>query len=515
MSGPLPDAPGTGGSAPGRVLRDGAPGLGSAMLRVAVALGVIYAALAGGLGWWQVIQAGNLTRDPANPLAQAAARSAPRGRILDSQGRVVAETIGTGGSQTRSYPHPAMAPIVGYDSLLFGTAGLEAAENAALIGLDQGGPGDELLRKFRADTYDPSDLSLSVDVRLQEAAVRLLGSDRGAVVAIEPSTGRVLALATSPSYDPNLLSNVATARSYLDELRSDKASPLLDRATQGRYVPGSVFKMVTATAALDSGSITPDTTYARQPEQYQTGFRVDGFLIHDAPRTVQLDHPLTFDEATEVSSNIYFAHVGLDTGATNLQRWAAGFGFGAPVPFDLPTAISQVTDGTGPLDGFTDRVELANAAYGQAEVLVTPLQMALVSATIANGGSLMKPTLVDRLVSQAGRVTTTQPTEVRRVMSAQTASEIRDAMVRAVNGPYAAAYAGGAAVPGVLTAGKSGSAELGTGKSPHSWFIGFAPADHPQIAIAVVVERGGSGSQRAVPMGGQLMSLYLSLGQSP
>jgi peptidoglycan glycosyltransferase len=272
-----------------------------------------------------------------------------------------------------------------------------------------------------------------------------------------------------------------------------------------------VFKAVTAVAALDSGSITPETTYARQPAQYGTGFRVEGFVIHDAPRTVQLDHPLTFEEATEVSSNIYFAHAGLDTGTANLRQWATALGFGSTIPFELPTSASQVNGSDGPLDGFADEVELANAAYGQAEVLVTPLQMALVACSIANGGTLMRPTLVDRLVSASGRERTVDPAQIRRAMSSRTADQVRDAMIRAVNGPFAAGYAGGAAVPGVETAGKSGTAELANGQRPHSWFIGFAPARDPQIAIAVIVERAGTGSQRAVPMGGDLMSLYLSL----
>ncbi len=150
-------------------------------------------------------------------------------------------------------------------------------------------------------------------------------------------------------------------------------------------------------------------------------------------------------------------------------------------------------------------------AFGQAEVLVTPLQMALVAATIANDGVLMQPKLVDELISESGSSAVVSPETLRRVMSTQTASEITAAMVRAVNGPFSPAYAGGARIPGVLTAGKSGSAQLGTGQRPHSWFIGFAPADHPEIAVAIVVERGGSGSQRAVPMGGDLMGLYLKL----
>ncbi len=160
-------------------------------------------------------------------------------------------------------------------------------------------------------------------------------------------------------------------------------------------------------------------------------------------------------------------------------------------------------------DGFADRVELANAAYGQAEVLTTPLQLALVAATIANGGLMMQPTLVDRLVDQDGAEMRTEPRALGRVVSAGTADTLRDAMVQAVEGPDAAGYAGGAKVPGVHTAGKSGTAQLAPGETPHSWFVGFAPAQQPRIAIVVVVENAGAGSEHAVPLGGRLMSAWL------
>jgi peptidoglycan glycosyltransferase len=295
----------------------------------------------------------------------------------------------------------------------------------------------------------------------------------------------------------------------MNTLRERDDSPLLNRATQGLYVPGSVFKIVTAIAGLGSGAISPQTTYENQPHEYQTGFLVEGFRVRDFPRRVQRDHPLDFYEATEVSSNIWFAHAGLDVGAENLVSWAQRLGFGDRIPFELPTSPSQVTNGDGPLAGFRDRVELANAAYGQAEALVTPLQMALVAGTIANDGLLMHPKLVDELRASDGSVSRLAPQAWLQVLPAGQAGVIGDAMQLAVEGRYGREFAGAAKVPGVPTAGKSGTAELGGDAAPHSWFIGYAPADAPQIAIAVIVEGGGAGAQRAVPMGGQLMSRYL------
>jgi peptidoglycan glycosyltransferase len=471
---------------------------------------VAYAALAGGLAYWQVVQAQALTADPLNPLSLAAARAAPRGTIYDVNGVVLASNRrGPGGERLREYAYPYAAPIIGYSSAIFGTAALERTYDAQLTGLVSLRPGDELLRKFRGQPYDPSDLHLSLDIDLERIAVDLLGDQKGAVVAIEPTTGRILALVSSPTYNPNRVVDPDGGRRYMASLQARDDSPLLDRATQGLYVPGSVFKIVTSIAGLDSGSISPQTTYENQPAEFETGFLVDGFRIHDFPRDVQTDHPLDYYEALEVSSNIWFAHAGLDTGAANLGAWAARLGFGARIPFDLPSSPSQVTGGGGALDGFRDRVELANAAYGQAEVLVTPLQMALVAATIANNGTLMRPSLVDSLISSDGSVTPLGPQTWSQVCSFETAQIIGDAMQQAVEGQYA--FAGAAKVPGVPTAGKSGTAEIGPDAAPHSWFIGYAPADAPRIAVAVIVEGGGLGSQRAVPMAGRLMSAYLGV----
>jgi peptidoglycan glycosyltransferase len=486
----------------------GAPRIAGSLVRLAVALALVYGTLGGGLMYWQVIEARSLTTDPLNPIVLAAARDAPRGTIYAAGGEVLADNV-AGNVRQREYPYIAAAPVVGYRSNIFGTAGLEKTYDTQLTGLGSLSEADALLRKFRSQSYDPADIHTSIDLTLQQAAAELLGDQHGAVVAIEPATGRVLALVASPTYDPNRIVDPNGGRKYVAQLQQSTDSPLLNRATQGLYVPGSVFKIVTATAGLASGAITPNTTYADQPDEIKTGFLVDGFRIHDFPRKVQTDHPLDFAEATEVSDNIWFAHAGLDIGPQNLLEWAARYGFGKRIAFDLPTSPSQVTDGNGAYNGFADRVELANAAYGQAEVLVTPLQMALVAATIANHGLEMQPKLVDYLQTASGVRTDIGPQQMSQVCDPSVASVIGQAMQLAVEGQYGKAFAGAAKVPGVPTAGKSGTAQLGGDAPPHSWFIGYAPADAPRIAIAVIVEGGGAGAQRAVPMAGELMSTYL------
>lgn len=491
-----------------------APPLGRGILHLALAIAVAYVGLGLGLGYWQGLQAGNLTRDPGNPLAIVAERSGIRGRILDSRGVVLAQDgLAPDGSRIRVYPQPLAAPVVGYASPIFGTAGVERAFNAQLTGLASPSPLAEMLRKFGSSPYQPSDVVLSLDMRLQAKAMQLLGKQRGAMVALDPSTGRVLAMASTPTFDPNRLVAPATGRAYFASLLAEPgdASPLLDRAIQGRYVPGSVFKIVTAIAGLGSGAISPSTTYPDQPAEERTGFLVDGFRVIDGHHLFTGSTALDFLQATEVSCNIWYAHAGLAIGAAAFRAWARRLGFEAPLPFDLPTAVSQVTSGGGPMDGFVDPVELANAAYGQAETLVTPLQMALVAATVANGGIEMRPQLVTELRPPSGAAETFAPQAWHRVVDTTIAAEIRDAMVGAVESSWGRLFAGAAAVPGVPTAGKSGTAQLGGSGEPNSWFIGFAPAIDPRIAVAVIVEHGGNGADSAVPLAGQLMRYALSL----
>ena len=486
----------------------GPPRVAGSLLRLSIALAIGYGSLAAGLLYWQVVQAQQLTTDPLNPIVLQAARDAPRGTIYDANGKVLADNL-PGSNHQREYPYVVAAPVVGYRSDIFGTAGLENTYDTELTGL-AGLGGSDLLRKFRDQAYNPVDVHTSLDIALEQAAADLLGDQRGAVVAIEPSTGRILAIVSSPTYDPNKLVDPISGQRYVASLQASDASPLLDRATQGLYVPGSVYKIVTSIAGLASGAITAATTYADQPGEVQTGFLVDGFRIHDFPRKVQTDHPLDYSEALEVSDNIWFAHAGLATGPQAMVDWAARLGFGARIPFDLPTSPSQVNDGTGSLYGFRDQVELANAAYGQADVLVTPLQMALVASTVANNCLEMKPMLVDYLQASDGSMTRFDPQPWTQVCDPSVSATIASAMVQAVEGKYGKLFAGGAAIPGVTTAGKSGTAQLAGNAAPHSWFIGYAPAEAPKIAIAVIVEGGGAGAQKAVPMGGQLMADYLN-----
>ena len=483
--------------------------LGRNIVHIGLVMSIAFGALAGAAGYWSVIEAPRLVRSPNDPAVIAASRTVARGRILDRTGVVLADNErDENGEWFRTYRSRAISHVVGYASRRFGNAGLEQAFSAELSGLS-GDPVADAFRKFGGDPYDPQELQLSLSYELQRRAVRALGDRRGAVVMLDPATGEVLVLASTPTYDAEAVAAPGPgAAETFDGLREDtRRQPLLPRATLGRYVPGSVFKIVTAIAGLGSGAISPSTTYPEQAEAGNDGLLVQGFRIRESHR-LRRGEKLDLEEATEISSNIWFALTGLRTGGAELVGFAERLGFGERIPFDLPTAVSQVTNGRGDEPGgFLDDVELANAAYGQGETFVTPLQMALVAATVANDGVLMRPRLVTSMTGKRG-TREIGPDELRRVISSVDARAIQEAMQRAVSGELGRQFTTGAKVSGVPTAGKSGTAELGGAGESHSWFIGFAPVERPRIAIAVIVEEAGRGGAVAAPLAGDMMEAF-------
>ena len=482
--------------------------LGRNVIHIGLIIAVAFGSLAGAAGYWGVIAAPDLVRSPNDPAVIAASRTVARGRILDRTGLVLADNErDENGEWYRTYRSRAVSHVVGYASRRFGDAGIERAYSAELSGLS-GDPVADAFRKFGSDPYDPQELTLALSYSLQRLAVRALGDQRGAVVMLDPTTGEVLVLASTPTYNPSTITAPGSgAAEAFETLRRNSRQPLLPRATLGRYVPGSVFKIVTAIAGLGSGAINPSTTFEEQAEAGADGLLVEGFRIREGHR-LRRGERLDLAEATEISSNIYYALTGLRTGGASLVDYAERLGFGERLPFDLPTAVSQVTNARGEdPGGFIDDVELANAAYGQGETFVTPLQMALVASTVANDGVLMRPRLVTSMTGKRG-TRTIGPDQVRRVITASDARAIQDGMQRAVEGELGRRFTSGAKVRGVPTAGKSGTAELGGEGEPHSWFIGFAPVEQPRIAIAVVVEQAGRGGAVAAPLAGDMMEAF-------
>jgi peptidoglycan glycosyltransferase len=503
--------------------------------RLALHLVLAFAVVSGGLSWWQVVDAPTLAARQDNPEVIVARRTMPRGSIFDLQGRLLASSRVVDGISRRTYLDPAFTHLIGYASLRFGTTGLERAWDDFLSGRADPNPLNDLVNDILARQPQPRDLTLTVDQRLQDFAAAQLGSDRGAIVAIDPRSGAILAMVSTPTFDATPISgDPSAANRPMNRIQQQPGNPLVARDRQGHYTPGSIMKVLTAAAALDSGAITPRTTFRDQPRQETEGFVVDGFRVreHDLSPVRPALWPLS--EALQVSSNIFFAHVGLEVGAEAYLDYARRVGFCdrlaiGPASRALAVAASYVTAVVeGDCAPFSDRAELAQAAFGQGRVGVTPVQMALLAATIANDGVRPTPFVVRDVRAHAARpargpsdrvLETYGPSGGTRVVSAQTAAQVRSAMVDAVHGQLGRLYAGGGAVTNfgirqVRTAGKTGTAELGPNVPPHSWFIGFAPAEGsatPSIAIAVIVEGGGSGSGRAAPVGGAVMAEWLKL----
>lgn len=486
--------------------------------RTATALlgGFLVIALA--LGYWQVVRAADLGTDPQNPRVAEARLDAPRGRILDRAGQVLAVSERTPEGMRRRYAVPSLVHTIGFQSARFGVTNLEARYDAQLRGERSPDPLQRLQNELFHRQPRPDDLVLTVDRRIHEAAMAALGDADGAIVALDPKTGAVLALAAKPFFDPNL------PDAQLAALQDAPNRPLFNRAVQSVYVPGSTFKAVTATAALDLGLVD-----LAQPFTCTTTVRVGTYPI-DCRNSIHVPR-LTFKEAFAWSSNRVFALTGLLLGfpgpinpwlgdtppgpypwersgiqdsASRLEEYARRFGFGRSIPFELDVTPSQLKRGS---DAWSPQL-LAQTAFGQGELLATPLQMALVAATIANGGSVPTPYLVSEVRSASGAVAhpNTPGANFSRAMNGTTAAAMTDFMVEGVERGYAAK----AAIPGVKVGGKTGTAEVGDGTS-HSWFIGFAPADDPRVAVAVILERKGSGSDFATPAGRQVLRAALEV----
>ncbi|HYO31180.1 MAG TPA: penicillin-binding transpeptidase domain-containing protein, partial [Thermomicrobiales bacterium] len=339
------------------------------------------------------------------------------------------------------------------------------------------------------------ELRLSLDVGLQQLADDLLAGRPGAAVLLDATTGATLALASAPGYDPNRLATVddaerQAAQAYWSRMEADPAAPLLVRPTTGLYPPGSTFKVLVAAAAIDQGLAGPETTFEDAGELVVDGHVIPEFNRPDETRTVW-----TLEEAVGWSLNVVFARIGLELGSDGLANAAERWGFGAPLPSDLPTVVSRLEAEPGFI---SDPVGLAETAFGQGQLLATPLQMALVVAGIANGGGIMRPWLVGSMADAEGdEVWRVEPGEWRRPVRPETAQAVARMMTWGVR----QGAAGAAAIPGVEVGAKTGTAEAAEGQEPHAWFIGFAG----RYAVAVVLDNAGGGGANALPVGRELL----------
>lgn len=441
---------------------------------------VFFAALA----YWQVFRT-DLADEEWNPRVLSEYYDPLRGRILDRDGNVLAESFSGG---IRYYSDASVAHVLGYLDPRYGSQGVELAFNEVLAGREVSGWLGAWRSEFDRERRRGHDVMLTLDPVAQAAATAALGARNGAVVAIDPRNGEVLVMLSVPTYDPGNLGTLG------EQLLADPNSPLLNRATQGQYPPGSTFKAVTAIGALDSGVIAADTVVECPGE-----IVIDGFPIN-CRNTPQGVGTYPFKHAFTYSVNAIFGQVGVAMGWTTLAEYASRLGIGQEVPFQLATAPGQIH---GPESELSE-VLLATTAFGQGELLATPLQMALVAAAVANGGEVVYPRIALAELENGERIQELDSVSSRRVFSETLAATMKDFMASVIE----AGQAAGLDI-GVSVGGKTGTAEAGDGTS-HAWFIGFAPVDEPRVAIAVVVERGGQGGSVAGPIAGEVMRAVLA-----
>jgi peptidoglycan glycosyltransferase len=453
------------------------------------------------LSYLQVFGQKSLEENPANTRRLIREYSIARGNIVTSDGQIAAQSNQSAGAYeyVRSYPQgDLLSQLVGYDSPQFGRSGLEQQYNDYLLGKE---PSRGWVDEMTKDVNKGYDLRLTIDSTVQAAAARGLGARKGAVVAIDPRDGSVLACYSWPTFNPNLLvsqevnpDGTLKADAQMKAYSRDPSSPMLNRATMGLYTPGSSFKVVTAAAALQAGMGT-DTAYDC-PGIWPVGHSTVR-NYGDPPRdfgTIDMDTALTY------SVNTYFAQLAYNMGSQNLVDTAQAFGMNQPIPLDYPS----VEEASIPQPGDMSAIDLAWSGAGQAAVLLTPLQLALIGCAIGDGGAIMKPHLMKDIRNGDQILERFESQVWRTAISAETARSVLSMMVHVVEKGTGA----GAAIDGVTVAGKTGTAQV-QGNSYHAWFLGIAPAESPRVVVAVVVENGGEGGAVAAPIARQVMQAAL------
>lgn len=461
-----------------------------------------FVALVAVMAYWQVYAREDLTNHPSNGLQSRRSQETPRGFIFAGDGETVLARSerAQGNEYERIYPEgEVFANVVGYWSSRFGASGIEVGQNNNLSGTGEPETLDELLNQFSGGPETGNNVTLTLDAELQRAAYEALANSntgRGAVAAFDPRTGETLALATYPSYDPNVV-----VEEGFEEVSGQPDQPLLDRATQGLYPPGSTFKVITAAAALEAG-VRPTDRF-RDDGTYET----PGYTVYNYRGKDYGD--VTFAEALVFSINTVFSEIAVDRiGPERLAAMAGEFGFGEDYE-DYPLYIEPSSLGLPPEEWAVGNT--APISFGQDRVLSNVFEMGLVASAVANDGDMMQPRLVREVRSSDG-VILDRPTPrvLNGVLPTETAGTLNDMMQGVVEeGQLLEAQ-----IQGVEVAGKTGTAENPQGE-PHSWFVSFAPANDPEIAIAVMVENGGiigedgAAETPALTIAGNLMRTYL------
>ena len=455
----------------------------------------------------QVVNADSLNNDSRNQRAVFDGYKTQRGAILVDNNPIAESNPSSDAYHfLRKYSGQQYSAITGFYSLYQGRTGLENYLDNSLRGDNSAQFFEQLNALFSGNPVTGASVELSIDAKVQQVAWDALGDNKGAVIAIDPTTGRIIALVSKPGFDANLLSthNTADASANYKKLLTRKDAPLINRAIGGDlYAPGSIFKLVVASAAFESGKYTPKSTLTNPRKYTLPGTKTT--ITNSGEGSCGGASKVSIATALKLSCNIPFAQLGIALGQDAIAEQAKKFGFGESVTIPMKSTASVYPTGM-------DDSQTGLSSFGQFDVRVSPLQMVMVSAAIANDGIQMQPYLVDQIfTSNLTLLQETKPAELRRAISTSTAESVKKMMIAAV----ADGVSSNARIPGVVVAGKTGTAENGVGQPYTLWFTGFAPANNPKVAIAVVVENGGGfgqsgrGNSVAAPIAKKVMQAVL------
>ena len=473
------------------------------IMRVFALVAVMFAVLLGFTSRWTVFDAASLRNNPLNKRQVLEAARVPRGRILAGDGSVIARSRrGLDGVYSRGYPQGSLfGHPVGYSYVTPGQTGVERFRNDYLGGTHTTGI-NSILDQLQGKKRVGDDVITTLDPRAQRVATTALSGQHGAIVALDPRTGAVKAMVSSPGYDPNSLSSVKA----IAALNGDIAGkPLVNRDTQFGYAPGSTFKVVTATAAIDSGKFTPDSVVNGKNDVVISGVP----LQNDRNASYG---PISLTQALAQSVNSVYAQVAVAVGKPTMKKYMERFGFDSKPRLDYPLdemSSSGEYRGQRLLSPTSSLVDVGRMGIGQDKLQVVPLQMAEVAAAVANHGVLMVPHLTDRILDPDGRtILTVGPRVQSTVMRPSTAAALTAMMEGVVNNGTGTA----AQIPGVQVAGKTGTAETQISQTTNNvWFIAFAPAQSPRVAVAVTVQAvPGFGGGIAAPIAKQVIQALLN-----
>ena len=458
------------------------------IITILIALSSLFIFLIVYLSYFEIFQADSISNNNYNKRIWKEEEYTLRGSIVDRNDLILASSSQLDNKQLREYHYgPLYSHIIGYNSRTLGKEGLEKAYNKELLNISESSSINEIKKIMSKSNLNPKgmDIRLTIDHKIQQYAEELLGKQKGSIIVMNPVNGEIYAMISSPSFNSNRVNE------DWDDIIKNQDSPLINRATQGLYAPGSIFKIITTASAIENQDINTEYNCKGQ-------ISIDGFILKDYSSRGHGN--INLHQALVKSCNVAFGQIALELGQNNLQDTGERFLLNTPISLDINTKKSVL------FTGEMSKPDLASTGIGQGKTLVTPLNMIMMVSGIANKGKIVQPILVKDILSSKGKVMKTNETTILSpAISTEIADTIKDMMVDVVK----SGTGKGAALSSVKVAGKTGTAQV-SGKKDHSWFVGFAPADNPKVSIVVLLENSGTtGGQSAAPIARKIISKVL------